>query len=637
MSETIIATIRFRRGTAALWAQRNPTPASGEPCLETDTGLVKVGNGIENWNTLDYLAGAAITGLVERLDEADVQIADIDGQLATVDERIAVGVAEVATTPTLVNPSGLGRLRRKLGRAFFERLVIIAQGTSIEAGASSNEATGTSLAQSTRWALGGWVGQLRRFFAATYGDLGEGMIYMAAEEARWTYTGTSASVAVGVASTGRRWTTPGTATITATATGVDVEGVRRNGAVAPAQNLTGGAIALLYVDGTDVTPNALKGSGTAGVADLTGGWVGQNGTLAYLVEGGENVIQHTCTVAGAANSYSPLAANGFPVVAGKTYMLTAEAFPVAFVAASVWLSVRWYDAANVQISETPGNTDTTVRGQIPANTWTPVTRPVTAPVGAVRAAVFLSRGVAVVGEVVRWRRIKPIPLDFSTPAAGNGTTGPAVDATIYRYGVDGLSDASHEVQLRMGGVLTDVAPPVFRRGPRTTPGVVVHRAGRSGSTTVEHVGAGWSTGTKTDLLATTYEAIETPTLVIIGLFQNDWNRQTTSTITPTIYAAHLSTLIAKIVGLGGCVLLVAGARWEADDKPFLQQDYADAARALATPGSHVAFIDLAEAWGNYAEANAAGFMYDSPHPNLSGHGDMARIIHEVLTRTPRVA
>lgn len=94
MSETIIATIRFRRGTAALWAQRNPTPASGEPCLETDTGLVKVGNGVDDWNTLDYLAGAAITGLVERLDEADVQIADIDGQLATVDDRITTAISE---------------------------------------------------------------------------------------------------------------------------------------------------------------------------------------------------------------------------------------------------------------------------------------------------------------------------------------------------------------------------------------------------------------------------------------------------------------------------------------------------------------------------------------------------------------
>lgn len=82
MSETIIATIRFRRGTAALWEERNPTPASGEPCLETDTGLVKIGNGIEDWNTLDYLAGAAITGVVERLDEVDIQIADIDDALA---------------------------------------------------------------------------------------------------------------------------------------------------------------------------------------------------------------------------------------------------------------------------------------------------------------------------------------------------------------------------------------------------------------------------------------------------------------------------------------------------------------------------------------------------------------------------
>lgn len=46
--------IQLRRDTAANWTSANPTLASGELGLETDTGKFKVGTGSAAWNSLAY-------------------------------------------------------------------------------------------------------------------------------------------------------------------------------------------------------------------------------------------------------------------------------------------------------------------------------------------------------------------------------------------------------------------------------------------------------------------------------------------------------------------------------------------------------------------------------------------------------
>lgn len=45
---------QFRRGTAATWTSANPTLASGEMGLETDTAKFKIGTGSTAWNSLAY-------------------------------------------------------------------------------------------------------------------------------------------------------------------------------------------------------------------------------------------------------------------------------------------------------------------------------------------------------------------------------------------------------------------------------------------------------------------------------------------------------------------------------------------------------------------------------------------------------
>ena len=56
------ATIKIRRDTSGNWNNNNPIAKLGEWCLETDTGLVKIGDGSNNWNDLDYYVGSESMG-----------------------------------------------------------------------------------------------------------------------------------------------------------------------------------------------------------------------------------------------------------------------------------------------------------------------------------------------------------------------------------------------------------------------------------------------------------------------------------------------------------------------------------------------------------------------------------------------
>lgn len=58
--------IQLRRDTASNWTTNNPTPASGEPCFETDTGKFKIGDGATAYNDLAYQGngGSSPTNMV---------------------------------------------------------------------------------------------------------------------------------------------------------------------------------------------------------------------------------------------------------------------------------------------------------------------------------------------------------------------------------------------------------------------------------------------------------------------------------------------------------------------------------------------------------------------------------------------
>ena len=61
MTTTVFDQIQLRRGTAAVWSAANPVLAQAEIGLETDTNLIKIGDGTTNWNTLAYSIGGVKT------------------------------------------------------------------------------------------------------------------------------------------------------------------------------------------------------------------------------------------------------------------------------------------------------------------------------------------------------------------------------------------------------------------------------------------------------------------------------------------------------------------------------------------------------------------------------------------------
>jgi hypothetical protein len=50
--------VQLRRDTAANFASDDPTLLEGELAWETDTNLLKVGDGTNSWNALDYVSGS---------------------------------------------------------------------------------------------------------------------------------------------------------------------------------------------------------------------------------------------------------------------------------------------------------------------------------------------------------------------------------------------------------------------------------------------------------------------------------------------------------------------------------------------------------------------------------------------------
>jgi len=87
---------RFQRGSSSRWTELNPTLGAGEPGVETDSGLFKIGDGHTEWNDLQYfLTEAEVVGIVEVIlaetggESADPRVGDL-GELSTADKSTIV-------------------------------------------------------------------------------------------------------------------------------------------------------------------------------------------------------------------------------------------------------------------------------------------------------------------------------------------------------------------------------------------------------------------------------------------------------------------------------------------------------------------------------------------------------------------
>lgn len=76
MAEKVIKTIfQLKRGKAAAWASANPLLRVGEPGFETDTGKLKIGDGVTSYNDLPYLTDAE----VKRIEGLEASVTELQG------------------------------------------------------------------------------------------------------------------------------------------------------------------------------------------------------------------------------------------------------------------------------------------------------------------------------------------------------------------------------------------------------------------------------------------------------------------------------------------------------------------------------------------------------------------------------
>ena len=98
------AIIQFRRDTASNWTTNNPTLASGEMGVETDTDYYKIGDGSTVWTGLGY-SSLPSTAIASTLVDAkgDLLAASADNTVA----RLAVGSNTYVLTADSSTATGL--------------------------------------------------------------------------------------------------------------------------------------------------------------------------------------------------------------------------------------------------------------------------------------------------------------------------------------------------------------------------------------------------------------------------------------------------------------------------------------------------------------------------------------------------
>ena len=79
--------IQLRRDTAANFTSADPTPAQGEPCFETDTNKLKIGDGSTAWTSLAYFEGEQDTMQTVFDRGQTITIADTDNQSLTITQN----------------------------------------------------------------------------------------------------------------------------------------------------------------------------------------------------------------------------------------------------------------------------------------------------------------------------------------------------------------------------------------------------------------------------------------------------------------------------------------------------------------------------------------------------------------------
>lgn len=96
---SVKATLILRNDVAATWASRNPVLAKGEIGAEIDTGLLKMGDGVTAYNSLNYINNLAdVDNIVIKLnDQNEITIGDYGKEFYTYNPANNTYIRTIAT------------------------------------------------------------------------------------------------------------------------------------------------------------------------------------------------------------------------------------------------------------------------------------------------------------------------------------------------------------------------------------------------------------------------------------------------------------------------------------------------------------------------------------------------------------
>lgn len=142
--------IKLRRDTAANWASTNPVLATGEPGLETDSGLVKYGNGTSAWADLHYAPTSTIKTRVHNATGSQINKGSVVYVNGANGDTPTVTLSDADTEAT--SSKTLGIVEANIANG--------AQGYVIESGLITNLNTAAATAGQSVWlssTAGGFV------------------------------------------------------------------------------------------------------------------------------------------------------------------------------------------------------------------------------------------------------------------------------------------------------------------------------------------------------------------------------------------------------------------------------------------------------------------------------------------------